>query len=167
MDKQVVRFARIKGRQKAYIDFFNALIAELNEQPGFHGVLAAPTGVNWHHVKHSIAQGRRQASFVYSFGRGGIFRVELYIDIGDKALNKSLYDGLASQRPDIEKHIGHQLTWQRMDDRRASRIAWVFKARITDDEEALGKLRQSAVPAMVRFHRVLGPRIEAVAEDLI
>lgn len=159
MTTQVVRFTRIQERQKAYIDFYSKLINELQKQPGFDHLQILPDGVNWYWTKSIVVRDRRLSSFNYSFGRGGIFRVELYIDSGDKETNKNLFDALLSQKDEIEQEIGHELTWQRLDNRRASRVAWVFPGHITDSEEELKKLRQKAVPAMVKFSEALFPKV--------
>lgn len=166
MTSEIVRFARIKERQKAYIDFFSALINELRQQPGFDNLQNMPDGVNWYWTRGVTVRDRSVASFTYSFGRGGIFRVELYIDSGDQAINKDIFAGLEAQKEEIETEVGHELTWQRLDNRRASRIARIFKGHITDSEEELAELRQKAVPAMVNYVKVMQPRVEAVGKDI-
>lgn len=167
MSERVVRFARIKERQKAYIDFYSALINELRQQPGFDNLQNRPDGVNWYWTRGVSVRDRGVASFNYSFGRGGIFRIELYIDSGDETLNKQIYDGLVAQKEYIEAEIGHELTWQRLDNRRASRIARIFRGHITDSAEELVELRQKAVPAMFHYVRVMQPRVEVIAKELI
>ncbi|MBE2200518.1 MAG: DUF4268 domain-containing protein [Anaerolinea sp.] len=167
MTNQVVRFARIIERQKAYIDFFSALINELRQQPGFDNLQNRPDGVNWCWTRGVSVRDRGLASFNYSFGRSRIFRIELYIDSGDQTLNKRIYDGLVAQKEDIEAEIGHELTWQRLDNRRASRIARIFKGHITDSTEELAELRQKAAPAMLHYAKVMQPLLEAVAKELL
>lgn len=167
MSERVVRFARIKERQKAYIDFYSALINELRQQPGFDNLQNRPDGVNWYWTRGVSVRDRGVASFNYSFGRGGIFRIELYIDSGDETLNKQIYDGLVAQKEYVEAEIGHELTWQRLDNRRASRIARIFRGHITDSAEELVELRQKAVPAMLHYVRVMQARVEVIAKELI
>jgi hypothetical protein len=159
MSNRAVRFARIKERQKAYIDFYSALINELQQQPGFDNLQNLPDGANYYVIKNINVRDRGVASFNYSFGRGSIFRLELYIDIGDQAINKQIFDGLEAQKEEIEAEIGHELTWQRLENRRASRIALIFKGHITDSEEELAALRQKAVPAMVDYTKIMQPRL--------
>lgn len=50
-------------------------------------------------------------------------RVEAYLDTGDQADNKHLFDILASEAERWEQAIGEELSWERLDSRRASRIA--------------------------------------------
>lgn len=166
MTKQVVRFARIKERQRAYIEFFSRLVDRLNEEEGFEEKQALPDGANWLYIKTVFIQGRTVASFNFAFGRQNIFRVELYIDTGEQALNKQLFDALHRRRDQIEHRLGHKLSWQRLDSKRASRVAWNLKGHITDDEPQLEELREKATMAMVRSSQVmekwlkeLGPKI--------
>lgn len=49
-------------------------------------------------------------------------RVELYLDCGEKAKNKVFFDQLINHKAEIEAAYGGPLTWQRMDDKNASRI---------------------------------------------
>jgi CBS domain-containing protein len=164
---QVVRFARIKEWQKAYIDFYGALINELRKQPGFTHLQSMPNGVNWDWARDVAVGNRKIASFNYSFGRRSIFRVELYIDSGDATINKEIFDALLAQRDEIEAEVGHELTWQRLDNRRASRIARTFWGNITNSEEALAELRQKAVPAMVNYVKIMEPRVEAAGKEIL
>ena len=167
MNDQTVRFARIQERQKAYIEFYGALINDLRKMPSFDRIQVLPDGTSWHWIKSVSANGKGLASFNYSFGRGQIFRVELYIDSGNRELNKQLFDGLLAQKDDIEGKLGQELTWQRLDKRRASRVALIFNGSITDSEEELAKLRQKAAPAMEQLVQIMEPRVEAVAQEVL
>ncbi len=50
-------------------------------------------------------------------------RAELYIDAREAAENKALFDALHAERLAIEADFGGALSWQRLDDKRASRIS--------------------------------------------
>ncbi|KAA3654880.1 MAG: DUF4268 domain-containing protein [Chloroflexi bacterium] len=168
MTNQVARFARIQERQRAYIDFYSALINELREKPLFsHLHTPRPDGANWYWTKNFGVQGRHLGSSNYSFGRGGIFRVEFYIDFGDKELNKQFFDKLKEQKEEIETALGHELLWQRLDSKRACRISRIYKARITDSEEDLTALRKDAVPTMVKFVQIMLPIVEAIGKEIL
>ena len=49
-------------------------------------------------------------------------RVELYLGMASKEKNKELFDFLFARKDNIEKVIGTQLIWSRMDDNKASKI---------------------------------------------
>jgi len=85
------------------------------------------------------------------------FRVELYIDQGDKERNKQLFDNLHSRAEEIASQVGETLSWERLDKRRASRIATYRSGAITDSPEVLSELREWAVPTMIKFYNVFRP----------
>ncbi len=51
-------------------------------------------------------------------------RVELYIDGPEAADNKFLFDQLRADKHAVEADFGGELHWQRLDDKRASRISF-------------------------------------------
>lgn len=73
------------------------------------------------------------ANIVASFARKRRLRIELYIDYADKDTNKSLFDSLLARRAHIEGRIGEPLEWERLDQKRASRIAIYTKAQVLAD----------------------------------
>jgi CBS domain-containing protein len=167
MDKQLVHFARIKERQRAYIDFFGRLIARLSEHKGFEHLQSLPDGVSWYWVRNVNVWDRALGSFNFAFGRGGTFRVELYIDTLDQGLNKQLFDALHERRQQIESELGSELSWQRLNHRRASRVSWVFSGHITDGDEQLAELIDQAAPGMVRFSEVVGEHMKSAGRDVL
>ena len=87
-------------------------------------------------------------------------RVELYIDRGDVAANKSLFDELLSHKDEIEATLGGELSWQRLDGKRASRIAYEMTAGGYRDEESNWQSSHAEmVDAMARFEKALTPFI--------
>lgn len=167
MTTQTVRFTRIQNRQKAYIDFFSALDKELHDHPEFEHLQLLPDGSNWHYIKGVEVQGRNLAFWNFAFGRGGVLRVELYIDSGDQSLNKRIFDALFVEKESIENDIGYELLWQRLDHRKASRVSRVFKGKITDNDEALESLRMKAVPAMVTLNHFLEPKFKEISNRFL
>lgn len=49
-------------------------------------------------------------------------RLEVYLHNSDAAVNKAYFDQLYSRKDIIEEAFGHPLVWQRLDDKKASRI---------------------------------------------
>ena len=168
MSSQVVRFTRILERQKAYIDFFSLLLAELRQEPSFENIKLSSQGTSYHVIEYISLNRTALASLVFSFGRGKIFRIELYLGHGSKEFNKGLFDQLSMRRELIERSLGKSLLWQRLDKKRASRIAIIYKnRRITDSDSDLAQLRQLAVPTMVKFREILLPQVLELSKDLM
>ncbi len=159
MTTQVVRFARIQERQKAYIEFFSPLIDRLIKEPGYDHLRNMSDGNSWHWIKSVVVNGQHLGSFNYAFGRGKVLRIELYMDSGNGEINKRLFDLLHEQKAEIEAELNCELRWQRLNNRRASRIACILPGSITDSEEALAELRDKAIPTMIAFTKILYPRV--------
>lgn len=159
MSTQVVRFARIQERQRAYIEFFSPLIDQLIKEPGYDHLRNMSDGNSWHWTKSAAVNGQHLGAFNYAFGRGNVLRVELYMDSGNGDINKHLYDLLYEQKAEIETVLDCELRWQRLNNRRASRIACILPGSITDSDEQLVDLREKAIPTMIAFTNILHPRV--------
>ena len=86
-------------------------------------------------------------------------RVELYLDAPDPADNKRLYDALELERPGVEADFGGALLWQRLDDKRASRISFTVAGGWADQETWPNAI-DSSVDAMARLFQSLAPRVQ-------
>jgi len=91
-----------------------------------------------------------------SFGLGNRVKVELYIDKGDAGLNKKLFEWILAQRQQVEQKLGVALEWERLDDRRSSRIALYRNGSILDNEQTLEEIRQWAVKHLLAFKAIFG-----------
>lgn len=154
MAEEIVTFTRIEERGKLYIHFFSKLLQALQARRLPTKRIPSPDGTNWMTWKWVPEEGSPVTSLVFSFARYGRFRVELYIDTGDKERNKRLFDTLYEQREVIKGELGEladALEWDRMNDKRGSRIALYHSGAITDSEDHLAFLQEWAVEAMSHF----------------
>ncbi|HEV2802441.1 MAG TPA: DUF4268 domain-containing protein [Pyrinomonadaceae bacterium] len=111
----------------------------------------------------STNAGASGLSFGYVVGRY-TSRVELYIDRGDAAINKRVYDELLKHKGEIEAIFGTSLLWQRLDAKRACRIAYEIPLGGYKDDEAKWHTIQAAmIDAMVNLEKALSPFIPQVA----
>jgi hypothetical protein len=157
-----ITFARIQEREKEYIRFFSALLSDLHTARQYPSKAPSPDGHNWLNVLW-LSEDRQLIPFAYSFARGKRFRVELYIDIGDQAKNKRIFDELQNQKGALETIVGEALSWERLNEKRASRIAIYHEGSITDKPEQLAQLRTWAANALIRLYEALAqPASEAL-----
>ena len=146
-----VTFARSKQRERAYIEFFSALLSNLEAAaPGVFR-MPSPDGYSWIVVRY-VANG---SCFSFSFTQTKRFRVEFYIDVGEKDKNKQLFDMLRERSTVIEQEFGEPLSWERIDTKRACRIARYYPGTITDNTGTLANLRARGIEAMLRLRVVI------------
>lgn len=152
----------LSPKQKAYQEFFTSLVQKVRERrPGF---TSATKGLpqNW----FSFPAGRAGFSYSVSFAKQSRMRVELYIDVGDAPKNKSAFDRLRSQREAIENEIGRKLEWERLEERRACRIAAYFEPIAIDSPpDDLQNAMEWAIETLIQFDRVFRGRIAELPLD--
>ena len=87
-------------------------------------------------------------------------RVELYIDRGDQAENKAVFDQLAVHREEIDTAFGEPLTWQRLEAKRASRISQAISIGGHRDADRWLEQQEAMIDAMERLHHALRPHLD-------
>lgn len=141
-------------RGEAYRRYFQVLLDELRDK---HHFTNARVGLpqNW----YSFRSGVPGVDYSTSFAQGGRVRAEAYIDFGEADPNKSLFDRLQNQRDALERAFGEPLSWERLDERRASRVAVYCPGSIDADQEELARLRAWAIDRLLKFRSVFGPKV--------
>lgn len=142
-------------KAEAYRNYFQDLIDELRTKHKFTGAKVGQPQ-NW----YSFASGVNGIIFSNAFVQGGRVRAEVYIDLQDKEKNKDLFDKLLLRKEFIEKQFGSDLAWERLDDRRASRIAIYRDGDIDSPSTALDEIRSWSVDNLLRLKKVLLPEIK-------
>ena len=167
MTDQKVNFARNRERERLYIDFFSAAIADLETVADFPVKATSPGGQNWQTVAVLPRNGPQQAIFNMVFGSRGRFRVELYIDTWNENRNKRVFDQLFADRTEIDAAVGASLSWERLDSKRACRIALHHEGSITGTPAELDDLRSWARDAISRLYRGLAERAETALMETL
>ncbi|MBN2003147.1 MAG: DUF4268 domain-containing protein [Anaerolineae bacterium] len=107
--------------------------------------------------------GAGKSGFAFSWSvASGVAWVELYIDTGDRDANKRYFDALHAQKQEVEKIVGVELDWQRLDKRQGCRIL-LKRPDVKIDTyppEALDPAKQWAVDMMLKFVDALQPRVK-------
>ena len=85
---------------------------------------------------------------------------EVYIDRGKEAEdeNKSIFDQLHTHKAEIESAFGGTLEWERLDERRASRIRCLLKSGgYRSPDEKWGGIQDEVIHAMDRLEKAIKP----------
>jgi hypothetical protein len=144
-----------------YPSFFTYMLNLLKEKrPGLTQAGKASIQ-NW----LSISAGRTGFSFGWTLPRegvaGGALRVELYIDVGDKEKNKSLFEALKIHEKEIETKIDAPLNWEKLEGRRASRLSVSIPFRLaTATPDETQEAQSWGVITMLKFVDVLSPYVK-------
>ena len=144
-------------RHEARFAFWQALLAHANEISDLHARISA-SRFNW------LGTRRHGQWWNYVVLQDGT-RAELYIDAPEAEENKALFDALHADREAIEADFGARLSWQRLDDKRASRISFAVPGGWVDDTTWPSAVDQ-AVNAMQRLYGALSPRVQAARTKL-
>ena len=107
---------------------------------------------------YSFSSGAGWFAYGANFTANGRARVDLYIDTTDRERNKLAFDKLEQQKAVSESEL-ELLEWERLDNRRASRISLLRPGSIDDNEETLEKVSQWMIDRLLAFKRVFGPRL--------
>ena len=118
------------GKYSRYQRFFQQLLDELREKYRFTNARVGQPQ-NW----YSFSTGKRGLQYGISFAAGNRIHAELYIDVGDSTQNASVLDALLEKRTSLETEFGEPLEWEKMEGRRACRIA-VYRSGSIEDAEA-------------------------------
>jgi len=88
---------------------------------------------------------------------------EVYLDRGkefeEPNINKIRFDKLLEHKDEIEKEFGGKLNWERLEDRRASRISVHFDGVGLKDREKWEELQEKMIETMIKLEKALGKHI--------
>lgn len=152
----------LDDRRARYLEFFSRLVNTYSEK-----------GVSWQRLKAraqswiGFGGGRTGLNINWAFRGNNRFSVELYIDTQDKDEVKEIFDELYKQKSVIDKEIPG-LSWERLDDKRASRIALntqLSTAIKSLDEKEFLSLIDWAIDKMKLFKEVFTPYIRDLPND--
>lgn len=153
-----VAMGQVSEKYELYRQWFQGLIDELREKHHFTGARKGQPQ-NW----HSFSSGTNGLSYSAFFKANGTLATELYIDCGNKARNKAIFDAAYVNRDKYEAEIGASLSWERLDNRQACRIAFYKAGSVTDSEPILREHKQWAIDRLLQLKKVFGPTLDSLA----
>jgi len=145
-------------RDDVRIRFWTGLIAvaraqntrHANIKPGYYHWLGASSGIRGLGYNYTTIQD-------YSI-------VELYIDRGDAVENKRIFDHLFAKKDAIEKAFGGNLSWERLDTKRACRIKHIIElGSFRSPENQWPDIQADMVETMCKLESALKPHLDSMA----
>ncbi len=144
-------------KMERYRAFFQPLLDTLREEHKFTRARKAQLQ-SW----YSFSIGVGGFSCGASFANDNRARIDLYIDQGNvsREENKRRFDVLKEQKSSIESELTESLSWERLETKKASRIAAYRDGSIDDSDDILEEVRDWMIDRLLAFKKVFGPRIE-------
>ena len=75
-----------------------------------------------------------------------------------------LFDALSASREAIKREFGEPCQWERLDDRRGSRIAVYSQGSIESDTQSLQEIKTWTIDHLLRFKKIFGPKLTALVK---
>jgi hypothetical protein len=102
-----------------------------------------------------------------AFTANGAVRAGIYLDMQERTSTKRLFDDLFAERLAVETAVGRILSWERLDDRRASRIVDYREVRDLASREERRVVADWAAETVVKLMEALDDRLRSTAAVLL
>jgi hypothetical protein len=157
--KRQTQRVSVSTKGEKYQNYFQGLIDTLRDTHRFTSAKAGQPQ-NW----YSFSSGVSGFTYGANFSQGGKARAELYIDLGDQDKNKYVFDQLASMKDELENALGEELSWERLDNKRASRLALYTDGSIEDSDSELEKIKEWHIDRLLKLKSSLGNKLAKLAK---
>lgn len=127
---------------------FNDHVVERNKPFAIHKA----SSISWYNIAVGTSQAYISVSLV---NKDSYIGVELYI-----ASNKELFDKLYAEHEKIEKELGFEVDWQRLDNAKASRILYKISGLNFDDHSNYDQLIEEAIDKAIAMRDVFKNRLK-------
>jgi len=132
--------------------FWKELLPKMNAKSDMY------KGINTegYHYDHWLSTGSGISGVVFSFVITKKYAsVELGIAKNEQEENKKLFDTLLYKKDAIEADLGYKLSWQRLDDKKMSRIAYILDGVNIFNSDDWPKIQEFLIENMIRFDKVI------------
>ena len=143
-------------REKLRYRFWEKLLERSNQKTSLFNNISPS-----HHTWINAGSGVSGLPYGYVVRKNDC-HVELYIDRGkgNEDENQKVFDHFFSKRDQIELEFGDSIDWERLEGRRASRIAkYMNIGGYRNPEEEWSDIQDTMVEAMIKLEKALGPFI--------
>lgn len=137
-------------------EFWTQLLDRAKNKTTLHSNITPP-------VYHWIGTGAGKSGVTYNYAITNEYgSAEVYMDRGKEYpnLNKERFDTLHKHKDEIEKVFGGKLSWERLDKKRASRIAYRIDEAGLRDKERWPELQDKMIDTMIRLEKATKPFIK-------
>lgn len=110
-----------------------------------------------------IGTGAGKSGISYNFVISNRYaRCEIYMDAGkdSEEINKARFDKLRENKEEIEKKLGKQLRWERLENRRASRISFEFEEGSLKNKDTWDEVQEKMINIMIKIESVFRDHIK-------
>ena len=160
---EIVTGAEIAERELIRDKFWKELLPKMNAKSQlFNGI---STGTS--HYDHWLTTGAGMSGLGFTFVITKKYAaVELGINKPNQEDNKKIYDALFDDKDNIEQNFGSQLSWQRLDDKKMSRITCILDGLNVFNEEDWPEMQEFLVENMIKLSDTLKKNINRLKQTL-
>jgi len=145
----------VSTKGEKYKNYFQSLIDDLRNEHRFTSAKAGQPQ-NW----YSFSSGSSGITYGANFSQDGKARAELYISLTDREKNKYIFDELEKTKEEIESSLGEKISWERLDNGIASRLALYTDGSIDDSDSELESVKAWHIEQLLKLKSTLGSKIK-------
>lgn len=145
----------VSTKGEKYKNYFQSLIDDLRNTHRFTSAKAGQPQ-NW----YSFSSGSSGITYGANFSQEGKARAELYIGLGDRENNKYIFDELEKIKEELESSLGEKISWERLDNGIASRLALYTDGSISDSDSELEDIKAWHIEKLLKLKATLGSKIK-------
>lgn len=160
---EIATGVEIAERELVRNRFWNELLPKINAKSQlFSGISTDST-----HYDHWLTAGAGMSGLGYSFVITKKYTaVELGINKPNQEDNKKIFDLLIEDKENIEQTFGSPLSWQRLDDKKMSRITYILEGVNVFNEDDWSQMQQFLVENMIKLNDALKKNINKIKQSL-
>lgn len=147
--EEIISKEKIQTRHIIRINFWTRLIETMNKKSELFKNIS-PSKDNW------ISCGSGVSGISYSFVVTSSYaRIELWINKGSQEENKEFFDNIYAYKNSIEESFGDELVWQRLNEGKGSRIAYILENVDVFNEEYWDEMINFMTTNMIKFEKIM------------
>lgn len=159
---EVATGEEIAERELVRDRFWKELLLKINAKSQlFSGI-----NVDGNHYDHWLTAGAGISGLGYTFVITKKYAaIELGINKSNKDENKAIYDELIKEKESIEQSFGAELSWQRLDDKKMSRITYILEGVNVFNDEDWPQMQDFLIENMIRFNEIFKKHINRLKHN--